>query len=403
MAIEITIPRLGWSMDEGVFVGWLKHDGEPVRAGDPLFSLEGEKATQDVEAIDDGTLSIPSNAPVAGAKVVVGAVIGYLLRAGESAPRGLVATEHPFEPTISHSQPSQSGSRVARLSSSPLARRLAREHGIDWTQLRGSGITGRIRKVDVLEAVRARQRQVQPQLSRSDGAAAPVRLLPVSPTRRTIAERMTESCRTTAPVTLSTTVNATNLVGLRRQFQAAEPDGVEVPSFTDFVVKLTAIALRDHPLLNARWGDGDTPIIVSGEAHIGIAVDTEAGLLVPVIHGAAELGIRAVASRSRELIRRARERQLRPADMQGGTFTITNLGAFGIEMFTPIINLPECAILGIGKIERRPVMEGDKVVGQEQMCLSLTFDHRIVDGAPAARFLQQLTRLIENPSPWLMS
>jgi pyruvate dehydrogenase E2 component (dihydrolipoamide acetyltransferase) len=213
---------------------------------------------------------------------------------------------------------------------------------------------------------------------------------------------MAESCRTTAPVTLSTTVNATNLVGLRRQFKATEPDGVDVPSFTDFVVKLTAIALRDHPLLNARWGDGDTPIIVSGEAHIGIAVDTEAGLLVPVIHGAAELGIRAVASRSRELIRRARERQLRPADM-GGTFTITNLGAFGIEMFTPIINLPECAILGIGKIERRPVMEGDKVVGQELMSLSLTFDHRIVDGAPAARFLQQLTRLIENPSPWLMS
>jgi pyruvate dehydrogenase E2 component (dihydrolipoamide acetyltransferase) len=202
---------------------------------------------------------------------------------------------------------------------------------------------------------------------------------------------------------LSTTVNATNLVGLRRQFKSAEPDGVEVPSFTDFVVKLTAIALRDHPLLNARWGDGNTAVIVSGDAHIGIAVDTEPGLVVPVIHGAGELGIRAIAARSRELIRRARQRQLRPADVQGGTFTVTNLGAFGIEMFTPIINLPECAILGIGKIERRPVMEGDKVIGQEQMCLSLTFDHRIVDGAPAARFLQQLTRLLENPSPWLMS
>jgi pyruvate dehydrogenase E2 component (dihydrolipoamide acetyltransferase) len=403
MAVQITIPRLGWSMEEGIFAGWLKHDGEPVRAGDPLFSLEGEKATQDVEAIDDGTLSIPPNAPVAGAKVIVGAVIGYLVRAGEPAPPGLVATERPSEPTISHSQASQSGPRVAKPSSSPLARRMAREHGIDWTQLVGSGMTGRIRKVDVLEAVRARQTQVQPHSPRSVGDDVPVRLLPVSPTRRIIAERMTASCRTTAPVTLSTTVNATNLVGLRRQFQAAGPDGVDVPSFTDFVVKLTAIALRDHPVLNARWGDGDTPIIVSDEAHIGIAVDTEAGLLVPVIQGAAELGIRAVASRSRELIRRARERQLRPADMQGGTFTVTNLGAFGIEMFTPIINLPECAILGIGKIERRPVMEGDKVVGQEQMSLSLTFDHRIVDGAPAARFLQQLTRSIENPGPWLMS
>ena len=276
---------------------------------------------------------------------------------------------------------------------------MAREHGIDWTQLRGSGITGRIRKVDILEAVRARQSSAQPH----SGADVPFQSFAAGPTRRIIAERMTASCRTTAPVTLSTTIDATNLVGLRRQFKAVEPDGVTVPSFTDFVVKLSAIALRDHPLLNARWGDGDSPIIVSGEVHVGIAVDTEVGLVVPVIHGAGGLGIRALAARSRELIRRAQERQLRPADMQGGTFTVTNLGAFGIETFTPIINLPECAVLGIGKIERKPVMEGDKVVGQERMFLSLTFDHRIVDGAPAARFLQQLTRLIENPSPWLMS
>jgi pyruvate dehydrogenase E2 component (dihydrolipoamide acetyltransferase) len=398
MAIEITIPRLGWSMEEGVFAGWLKHDGEPVRAGDPLFSLEGEKATQDVEAIDDGMLNIPSNAPVAGQKVVVGAVIGYLVQDGESASRTLPAKERASEPTISRIQPLGSTPRSGRPSSSPLARRVAREHGIDWTQLRGSGITGRVRKVDVLAAVRARQSPVHT----DSGGDVPVRVLPVSPTRRLIAERMTASCRTTAPVTLSTTVDATNLVGLRRQFRSVEAVGVAVPSFTDFVVKLTAIALRDHPLLNARWGDGKTPVIVAGEANIGIAVDTEAGLIVPVIHGAAELAIRAVASRSRELIGRARQRQLRPADMQGGTFTVTNLGAFGIENFTPIINLPECAILGIGKIERRPVMEADKVVGQERMSLSLTFDHRIVDGAPAARFLQQLTRLIENPSPWLM-
>jgi pyruvate dehydrogenase E2 component (dihydrolipoamide acetyltransferase) len=399
MAIEITIPRLGWSMEEGIFAGWLKQDGEPVRAGEPLFSLEGEKATQDVEAIDEGTLSIPSNAPGAGAKVVVGTVIGYLLRHGESAQPMPLVTVHPSKPTINHGQHSEPAKRTARPSSSPLARRVAREHGIDWTQLRGSGITGRIRKVDVLAAVRASQSSAQP----DSGNDVPFQVLPVSPTRRLIAERMTASCRTTAPVTLSTTVNATNLVGLRRQFKSAEPDGVEVPSFTDFVVKLTAIALRDHPLLNARWGDGNTAVIVSGDAHIGIAVDTEPGLVVPVIHGAGELGIRAIAARSRELIRRARQRQLRPADVQGGTFTVTNLGAFGIEMFTPIINLPECAILGIGKIERRPVMEADKVVGQEQMFLSLTFDHRIVDGAPAARFLQQLSRLIENPSPWLIS
>ncbi len=155
--------------------------------------------------------------------------------------------------------------------------------------------------------------------------------------------------------------------------------------------------------MNAQWAGGDAPIILSEDAHIGIAVDTEAGLLVPVIHRARELGIRAIASRSRELIQRARVGQLRPAEMQGGTFTVTNLGAFGIDTFTPIINFPECAILGIGTIERKPVMEGETVVGQDRIGLSLTFDHRIVDGAPAARFLRQLARLIENPSPWLMS
>ena len=153
------------------------------------------------------------------------------------------------------------------------------------------------------------------------------------------------------------------------------------------------------PALERALGTETTASIVPDEAHIGIAVDTEAGLLVPVIRGAAELGLRADRrAQSRELIRRARERRLRPADMQGGTFTITNLGAFGIETFTPIINLPECAILGIGRIERQPVMEGDQVVGRERMCLSLTFDHRIVDGAPAARFLQQLARLSRTPA-----
>ena len=174
MAIEIKIPRLGWSMDEGIFAGWLKHDGEPIRAGDPLFSLEGEKATQDVEAIDDGTLSIPSNAPVAGEKVAVGTVVGYLLRAGESIPRPggrRLRPSRSLSPARTAPRPPGIAKNhlAAKPTSSPLARRVAREHGIDWTQLRGSGITGRIRKVDVLEAVRARQSQVRPHSPRSPG------------------------------------------------------------------------------------------------------------------------------------------------------------------------------------------------------------------------------------------
>jgi pyruvate dehydrogenase E2 component (dihydrolipoyllysine-residue acetyltransferase) len=155
--------------------------------------------------------------------------------------------------------------------------------------------------------------------------------------------------------------------------------------------------------MNAQWNEKTGEIIFPGDVAIGIAVDTEAGLMVPVIRGAAGLGLREIATRSRELIQSANERRLIPEDLQGGTFTITNLGAFGIETFTPMINLPECAILGLGRISRRPVMDGEKVVGRELMFLSLTFDHRIVDGAPAARFLQHLGRFIETPGPSLIS
>ena len=393
MAIAITIPRLGWNMDEGVFAGWLKRDGETVVPGEPLFSLEGDKATQDVESIDPGVLKIPPNAPVAGDRVVVGAVIGYLLQPGEvnipsrepDPPAGVASSPAPAP------APARSTRRDGR-PSTPLARRLARDLGVDWTRLRGSGQGGRVRKVDVLEAARVEPRGPSP--------ASPARSVLVSPVRRTIAARMVQSRQTTAPVTLTTTVDATNLVNLRNQFkEAGTPDQV-VPGFTDFVVKLAALALGDHPLLNARWAVDR--IEFADETHIGIAVDTEAGLFVPVIRGAAALGLGRIAELSRDLTRRARENRLLPGEMQGGTFTVTNLGAYGVEAFTPIINPPECAVLGMGRIARQPVMDGDRVVPRERMALSLTFDHRIVDGAPAARFLQSLGRKIENPAPWLI-
>lgn len=389
MPIAITVPRLGWNMDEGIFAGWLKRDGETVREGEPLFSLEGDKATQDVESIDPGLLKIPPNAPAVGDRIAVGAVIGFLVQPGEAGPiespsptaedRAGVANFPASAAVALADRPrAREGPR-----STPLARRIARERGIDWTQLRGSGAGGRIRKVDVLGA-----------------APEPVRSVPVGRARRTIAARMLRSRQTTAPVTLTTSLDATNLVNLRRQFQHPGPPERDVPSYTDFVVKLVAVALRDHPLLNARWADDRIEIF--DEAQIGIAVDVEAGLLVPVIRGATGLGLLAIAERSRDLVRKARERRLAPGDMEGGTFTITNLGAFGVEAFTPIINPPECAILGMGRIARQPVMIGDQVVPRDRMTLSLTFDHRIVDGAPAARFLQGLVRLIENPGPALI-
>lgn len=208
---------------------------------------------------------------------------------------------------------------------------------------------------------------------------------------------MVKSLQTTAPVTLTTTVDATNMVNLRRQFKES---GRDAPAFLDIIVKLAALVLREHPNLNARWADDR--IELSDEAHVGIAVDTEAGLFVPVLRDAGALGLGRIAELTRDLARRARERKLLPGEMQGGTFTVTNLGAFGVESFTPIINPPECAILGLGRIARQPVMDGERVVPRDRMTLSLTFDHRVVDGAPAARFLQDLGRRVENPAPWLI-
>ena len=259
--------------------------------------------------------------------------------------------------------------------------------GIDWSKLKGGGRTGRIRERDVADVAR-----ISP--------APAERSIHLTPLRRTIAARMVASRQSTAPVTLTSVVDATNLVNLRNQFKMVA-NGLPVPTYTDFLVKLTAVAIQKHPLLAARWSE--TGLTTAKRIDIGIAVDTDAGLLVPVLRDVPALGLRQVAEQMRELIGRAHRGTLSMSEMQGGRFTITNLGAFGIDAFTPIINPPECAVLGVGRIERRPVMDGERVIGRELLTLSLTFDHRIVDGAPAARFLQTLAKCIENPGPWVSS
>jgi len=440
MAIPITIPRLGWNMEEGVFVAWLKADGAVVRAGESVFSLESEKATEDIECLDSGILRIPPDGPREGDKVAVGTIIGFLVQAGETAPflqkREDVSSLPPseqvaspsvrrlarergidlqtvtasgdggritaedlmgLEPTSSLKLPGAKTNlpRPSNPAISPRARRVATELHIDWKDLQGSGRTGRIRECDVRAAASKVQAPAKPD-SASRGTP-----LAVSSIRRTIAERMLTSHHSTAPVTLTTTADATNLVNLRNQFKAALQTGGDlVPTYTVLLVKLTASALQKHPLLNACWGEDQ--IHVSPDIHIGVAVDTAAGLMVPVLTDVASLSLKQLAARSRDLSERARQRTLHADELRGGTFTVTNLGAFGIDGFTPIINYPQCAILGIGRIERRPAVLGDLMVAQEQITLSLTFDHRIVDGAPAARFLQMLSGFIENPGPWLM-
>jgi pyruvate dehydrogenase E2 component (dihydrolipoamide acetyltransferase) len=203
-----------------------------------------------------------------------------------------------------------------------------------------------------------------------------------------------------APVTLTTRADVSNLVNLRRQFRAAASPGDLVPGYADILVVLAAAALRKYPALLAQWREEG--LFHPGGVHIAVAVDTDAGLLVPVIRDADRLTLRQAAARGRDLIARARTGQLTGDEMRGATFTVTNLGMYGVDSFSPIVHLPECAVLGLGRIVREPAVVDERIVPRDAMTLSLTFDHRVVDGAPAARFLDALRKSVEHPAPHLM-
>ncbi|MFN0075549.1 MAG: dihydrolipoamide acetyltransferase family protein [Prosthecobacter sp.] len=391
MPINITLPRLGWSMEEGKFLAWLKQDGDFIKEGEPLFTLESDKAAQEVEAIDSGILRIPLDGPQPGDVIKVGHVLGYLLAEGESAPVSRQPEEKADESgpkNLIHSPapillPTKSRTETP---ASPRARRAAKAHQVELSTLGPTGKGGRIRERDVLAA------STKPM-------PTSMREVPITTMRRTIATRMVNSLNNTAPVTITCRCDATQIVTLRGQLKAAGASAL--PSYTDIIAKITASALIAHPLLTARW-DTDR-LLMPEQIHIGIAVDTDAGLLVPVLRDVGTSSLTAIASQSRQLIEAARAGRLSTSDMQGGCFTITNLGNFGIEAFTPIINFPETAILGLGAIIREPVaLDDGTLTSRQQMALSLTFDHRILDGAPAARFLQTLRQRIEEPFAWLI-
>lgn len=402
-------------MEEGVFIEWLKRDGESVKSGDALFTIESDKAAQEVEAIDAGTLHVPANGPQRGDKIKVGAAIGYLLADGETseAVRGSITPAAAVEDQSARQTASESGGKKqgkplpladvvaterkqgAPLASpaapaSPRARRAAREKGVSLEHVSPSGMSGRIRERDVLKVWNERS---------ADSENWEV--IETQSMRRTIADRMVRSLNSTAPVTIHRRCDAVELVNLRNQLkQAAE--NAEGPSFNDILIKIVAGALRRHPMLAARWVSDQ--IEIPKALHIGFAVDSEHGLFVPVVRDVLQLSLREVTGASRLLIEAARAGELKQAQMQDGCFTMTSLGSFGVESFTPIINHPQTAILGVGAIRREAVaMEDGTLTNRHQLTLSLTFDHRIVDGAPAARFLQSVCERIENPFAALLN
>ena len=463
MAIEIVMPKFGWTMEEGVLAEWTKQDGDAVKTGDVLFTVESDKALNEVESFETGVLRIPPDSPPVGTMVRVGARLAYIVQPGERAPfeDQAASAALPVIPTSGAEAAAAAAGTDARLAprsrpvrhpASPRARRLAAELNVDVARLPGSGRTGRVVERDVraasasrlapepaavraspvarraaaelginleqLAASRPGQRlertdveaaarqaavtELQPALPAGEASE---QFAPMSSVRRLTAERMLAGAHLTAPVTLTTEADATELVRLRAQLKN-DPQATTqpIPSYTDLMAKIAAHALLEHPALNARLA-GET-IIQSSAVHIGVAVDTERGLLVPVVRNAQDKGLRQIARETAALAERARAGRLSADELHGSTFTVTNLGMFEIDAFTPIINLPECAILGMGRIQAKQVVvdvAAERVAIRQMMFLSLTFDHRLVDGAPAARFLQRIKQLIEQPYLWLVA
>ena len=413
MATEIHMPRLGWTMEEAAFGGWLKRDGDAVAAGEPLFSVDADKATQEVEAIEGGVLHIPPDAPVPGDIVLVGALLGYLLQPGEAAPfelrkpaqAGVAVAHAPQVQASTTAGPpavAQQRNRRATPRISPRARRAAADLGVDWTQVAGSGRSGRIVERDIRAAARP---PAQPQLAEAPAAlptqAEAGETIPISRVRRLIAQRMVAGVQAAAPVTLTTEADATKLVALREQLKTTfDARDMLVPTYNDLLIKLTATALQEHRLLNAVWRED--AIFIPDDVHMALAVESEEGLLAPVVRAAQTKSVRQIAAETRALIEKVRTGRITPEELQGGTFTLTNLGAQSIDAFTPIIHLPQCAILGVGRIAKKPAVYQDAVVPRQRVTLSLTFDHRVVDGGPAARFLDAVRQYVEEPVLWLV-
>ncbi len=445
MPYEVVIPRLGLTMEAGVLAEWYVEDGEAVAKGDLLFAVETDKALQEVEAPAEGI--VHHRPGVLGRELPIGTLIGYI-----AAPEEDVAwpgeEDGALDPPSADAESATSeqrsrpaterGEAAPRRASgaSPAARRRAAELGLDWREIPGSSKEGHVLLQDVenmsaaskpeaspvarraaeelnidlgevaaaFPGVRLTRRHVE-QFDEQGRASAPVTVRKLDPIRRRIAKRMSESAANTVAVTLTTEADGTELWRLRQQLRAdAEHSTQPLPSYTDLLAKLVSEALGDHPELNARL-EGEEIVIPEG-VHIGLAVDTDQGLLVPVIRNVEARTVREIAELSSDVISRAREGQLAPDELSGSTFTITNLGMYEIDAFTPIINLPNCAILGLGRtVAKQVVTNADRgmVEIRRMMTLSLTFDHRIVDGAPAARFLQRVKKLVEEPYLWLVT
>jgi len=372
LVTKVVMPRLSLTMKEGTVVQWFKKEGDPVQKGEPLVEVLSEKVTYDVEAPESGLLrrilvGEGSSVPIDQAVGLIGSADEPITQTEieESTPPRKTEAAAPMLPS-----PEEAAERVP---ASPAAKRLAKELQVDLTQVKGSGPEGRIVEDDV--RLYSEQFATKPKV---------LEIIPMVGIRKTTAERLSLSARTAPHSTVVMEVDMSNAAKIHKETQL---------SYTEMLVKAVATALREHRIMNATLEDEQ--IKVFEDINVGVAVAAENGLVVPVIRNADSKPLNEIASVLRELIEKARLGKLTREDMGGGTFTITNLGMYNVDLFIPIINPPETAILGVGRVVEKPVAVNGQVTVKPTMQLSLAYDHRIVDGAPAAKFLQTIKQILE--------
>jgi len=418
MATLVTLPRLGQGMESGEIVRWFKAEGDAVEKGEPLYEVDTEKVTQEVEAEASGVLlriAVPAGEVPVGATLALigepgeevqlepagdgsGGAAAAVVEdgrepAGAEAPSVGAAAGEPARVPLPIRPPSRP--RVpGRPRASPLARRLARERGVDLATLVGTGPEGRIVAEDVERATGGEAFPAPgPVAAPAVAAADRVEEVPLTSVQRTIARRLTEAWEAPAfQLTMSARMDRAEAVVASHR----EADGEEVKvTLTDVLAKMCSLALLEHPAVSSQFA-GET-LRVFSTANIGIAVAAPQGLVVPVIRGVERLRLAEIAAARDDVVERARAGTLQTADLEGGTFTISNLGMYGVEQFVAVLNPPQAAILAVGAVEERPVVEEGAVVVRPMLTMTLTCDHRAVDGAAAARFLAAVKRLLESP------
>ena len=407
MAYEVLMPQLGLTMEEGTVSQWVKHEGDPVKTGDVLLEITTDKLTNEVTSEHDGVLL--KIVAQEGEDVPVKGLLCYVGQAGESVGDAPAAAPAAAAPAAAPAAPAAAPAAVpvaagARLRVSPLARKTAAKLGVDLSKLTGSGPSGRIRQQDVLAAANAAQAAAPAPAAAAAPAARPAAkgglelmegdtVVKLAGMRKVVAQRMLQSHTEIPPVTQNTKVDVTELMKFRKMLMAETGNKYSV---NDLILKATAKCLRQHPEVLVSL-DGDQ-IIQRAHVNLGMAVALDAGLIVPVIRDADRLGLDALSAAAKDLASRAKSNKLTPDEYKGSTFSVSNLGMFGIETFTPIVNQPDAAILGVCAVEDELVMDDQGGISKHQvMRLSFTYDHRLIDGAVAAKFVMALRDLLEKP------